>query len=495
MPVETTPAGPLTRRRGGVLLHVTSLPSAYGRGDVGPAARAFVDFLADAGCTVWQVLPLVPTHRVDRSPYNAMSALALNPELISIDDLVTRGLLAAEDAEAVTRGELSPAGARDLVAARWPSLCAADPELAADFEQWCAEPQGWLDEYVRFVALRESRDEPWTAWPVGLRDHDPAALEEALAPLAEQVEALRALQYLVDRQWAALREYAGARDVLVFGDLPIFVSLDSADVWADRDMFRLDASGRPVDVTGVPPDYFAADGPRWNNPHYDWERMAADDFGWWRRRIGRQRELFDIVRIDHFRGFEAAWHVPVDAPTAKEGHWEKSPGREVLTALVDTAGEGTLVAEDLGTITPEVLELRDEFHLPGMKVLQFAFDGDPDNWYLPAAHGTRSVVYTGTHDNDTTYGWWLSLDDDTRARVRSYAGDGPMPWALVRLAYASTAVLAVVPAQDLLGLDSGARMNTPGVDTGNWGWQAADGSFTPDVAAWLRTVVEASGRT
>jgi 4-alpha-glucanotransferase len=496
MPVDTTPQGPLTRRRAGVLLHVTSLPSPYGRGDVGPAARAFVDFLADAGCTVWQVLPLVPTHRVDRSPYNAMSALALNPELISVDDLATQGLLAPEDAEAVARGRLSPAAARDLVAARWPELCSADPHLAADFARWCEEHGGWLDDYVRFVALRESRDEPWTDWPVGLRDHDPSALEEALTPLAEQVEALRALQYLVDRQWAALREYAGARGVVVFGDLPIFVSLDSADVWADRDMFRLDPAGRPVDVTGVPPDYFAADGQRWNNPHYDWERMAADDFGWWRRRIGRQRQLFDIVRIDHFRGFEAAWHIPADAPTAKEGHWEKSPGREVLTALVETAGEGTLVAEDLGTITPEVLDLRDEFGLPGMKVLQFAFDGDPDNWYLPSAHGTRSVVYTGTHDNDTTLGWWSSLEEDDRDRVRTYLDDPDedMPWALVRLALASTSVLAVVPAQDLLGLGSEARMNTPGVEDGNWGWQAEDGAFTAALAARLRAAVEASER-
>ncbi len=487
--------GPLDRRRAGVLLHVTSLPSPYGPGDLGPAARAFVDFLADAGCTVWQVLPLVPTHVVDRSPYNAMSALAMNPELISVDDLVTQGLLAPEDGRAVVTGAVTAAQARDRVAARWTDLCAADPTLADGYDRWCAQHGGWLEDYSQYAVLRETRGEPWTAWPAGLRDREPAALADALAPLAAEVEAHRALQYLVDRQWASLRVYAAARGVVVFGDLPIFVSQDSADVWAARDMFRLDPSGHPYEVTGCPPDYFAADGQRWNNPHYDWEHMAADDYAWWRRRIGRQRELFDLVRIDHFRGFEAAWHIPADAPTAKEGIWEKSPGREVLTALVDTAGEGTLVAEDLGTITPEVLALRDEFGLPGMKVLQFAFDGDPDNWYLPGAHGTRSVVYTGTHDNDTTLGWWSTLDDDARARVRSYAGAGDMPWALVALAYASTSVLAVVPAQDLLGLGSEARMNTPGVESGNWRWQAPDGSFTPALAVRLRALVDSTHRS
>ena len=491
---------PLDTRRGGVLLHVTSLPptgpDTHEGGDLGAAARAFVDFLADAGCSVWQVLPLVPTHLVDRSPYNAMSALALNPELISVHDLVTQELLSPEVGRAVAAGTTTQAEARDELARQWPDLLARDEALAADYRAWCAEHAGWLDDYVHFVVLRESTGESWTEWPTGLRDRDPSALAEALAPLDHEVEARRALQYVVDRQWAALREYAEVRGVLIFGDLPIFVSLDSADVWAARDMFRLDAEGRPIEVTGVPPDYFAADGQRWNNPHYDWDRMADDGFAWWRRRIGRQRQLFDLVRIDHFRGFEAAWHIPVDAPTAKEGRWESSPGREVLAALLDTAGEGTLVAEDLGTITPGVLALRDEFGLPGMKVLQFAFDGDPNNWYLPGAHGTRSVVYTGTHDNDTTSGWWESLDDGTRQRVRENLldGDEPMPWGLVRLAFASTALLAVVPAQDLLGLGSDARMNTPGVDGGNWRWQAAPGAFTATLAARLRELVESSDR-
>jgi 4-alpha-glucanotransferase len=256
-------------------------------------------------------------------------------------------------------------------------------------------------------------------------------------------------------------------------------------VWASRDLFQLDAEGQPTTVTGVPPDYFAKDGQRWNNPHYDWERMAADGFAWWRLRIARQRELFDLVRIDHFRGFEAAWHVPVEAATAKGGHWVKTPGREVLSALVETAGPGTLVAEDLGVITPEVEALRTEFGLPGMKVLQFAFDGSADNPYLPEHHGEQSVVYTGTHDNDTTLGWWSKLDEPTRETVRTLLPDPreAMPWALIRMALSSTARLSVVPAQDLLGLGSQARMNTPGTDTDNWGWRADPGVFDADLSA------------
>jgi 4-alpha-glucanotransferase len=310
------------------------------------------------------------------------------------------------------------------------------------------------------------------------------------------VRDLRFEQWVFARQWARLREYAASRGVLLFGDLPIFVSLDSADVWASRELFQLDEEGRPITVTGCPPDYFAADGQLWNNPHYDWEAMAADGFAWWRRRIARQRDLFDLVRIDHFRGFEAAWHVPAGAPNARDGWWVPGPADEILAALVDAAGPGRLVAEDLGLITPEVEALRDRFRLPGMKILQFAFDGSADNPYLPGHHGELSVVYTGTHDNDTTVGWWHDLDEPTRDLVRASLldPDEPMPWALVRLALASTARLAVVPAQDVLELDSRARMNTPGTATGNWAWQAPAGAFDAGLAARVRTAVSASGR-
>ncbi|MET1000137.1 MAG: 4-alpha-glucanotransferase [Marmoricola sp.] len=467
---STSDSRPLDVRRAGVLLHVTSLPSpAGGQGDVGPEAHRFVDFLAAAGCSVWQVLPLVPTHEEDGSPYNALSSMAGNPELISRELAAERGLVGPET---------------------------LDAEALADFVAWCEENEDWLDPFVEFMTLRDLLGHaPWPTWEPGLRDRDPERVAAVLAPYAEQTLALRFDQWLFALQWRELREYAAGRGVLFFGDLPIFVSHDSADVWASRDLFQLDDEGQPITVSGCPPDYFAADGQRWNNPHYDWEAMAADGFAWWRRRIARQRELFDLVRIDHFRGFEAAWHVPVEAPTAREGHWVTGPGRAVLAALVETAGPGTLVAEDLGVITPEVDALRIEAGLPGMKVLQFAFDGNSDNPYLPERHGEQSVVYTGTHDNDTTLGWWAGLDEKSRERVRDLVpSSDPMPWPLVQLALSSTARLAVVPAQDLLELDSGSRMNTPGTDEGNWDWQAPLGAFDAELAARVRELVRASRR-
>lgn len=472
--------GPLAVRRAGVLLHVTSLPSATGQaqptktGDLGPEAYRFVDFLAAAGCTIWQVLPLVPTHEEDGSPYNALSAMAGGPELISQELAEAQGLVEPES---------------------------LDAEQLARFVAWCKENDDWLDPYVEFMALRELLDHaPWMTWEPGLRDREPDRVAEVLASHARQTLELRFEQWVFARQWRDLRAYAAERGVLFFGDLPIFVSHDSADVWASRSLFELDEQGQPTTVTGVPPDYFAAEGQRWNNPHYDWDAMAADGYAWWRRRIARQRELFDLVRIDHFRGFEAAWHVPAEAETAKDGHWVTGPGSALLEALIEVAGPGTLVAEDLGVITDEVTALRLEFGLPGMKVLQFAFDGSADNPYLPERHGERCVVYTGTHDNDTTVGWWGEQDARTRAQVRSQTQapslqEEPMPWALIRLALASTARLAVVPAQDLLVLDSGSRMNTPGTDEGNWAWRAPVGAFDDELAQRMRELVTRSDRS
>lgn len=459
----STSSGPLSVRRAGVLLHLTSLPGA----DLGPGARAFVDFLAAGGVSVWQVLPLVPVHEDERSPYNALSAMAGNPDLIDAAARREHGLERLGDLDASQRSQ---------------------------HDAWCAEQAGWLDAWAEFTVLRELQGgADWLTWEPGLRDRDPDRVAAVLAPHADRLAEVRLEQWVFDEQWRALTTYAASRGVLLFGDLPIFVAPDSCDVWADRAMFRLDAEGRPTTVTGVPPDYFAADGQRWNNPHYAWDRMAADGYAWWRGRIARQRALFDLVRIDHFRGFQAAWHVPVEAPTAREGHWVDGPGGAVLEALVETAGEGTLVAEDLGVITAEVDGLRERAGLPGMKVLQFAFDGDEHNTHLPASHGTDSVVYTGTHDNDTTLGWWREADDATRARVSALA-PGEQPWALLRLALESTARLAVVPAQDLLGLGSEARMNTPGTRDGNWAWQAPAGAFDDALAARLRVEVERTGR-
>jgi 4-alpha-glucanotransferase len=452
----TTDTGPLARRRAGVLLHVSSLAG----GRIGPPAYAFVDFLAAAGCSVWQVLPLVPPDE-EGSPYRALSAMAGHPGLLD------------------------------------PTIAGPRPDDPA-YRAWCEEQADWLDPYVEYHTVRTTLGgRPWPEWEPALRDRHPQAVADILTGAADLAERVRSDQWRFAQQWGALRTYAADRGVLLYGDLPIFVAHDSADVWSHRHLFRLDASGRPTTVTGVPPDYFAADGQRWNNPHYDWQAMAADGYAWWRRRITRQRDLFDLVRIDHFRGFEAAWHVPVEAPTAKDGWWEAGPGLDLLRPLVDAAGPGSLVAEDLGVITAGVEQLRRDVGLPGMRVLQFGFDGDPANAHLPAQHEEWSVVYTGTHDNDTTLGWWRSLDDDTRDLVRRVLvdPDEPMPWALVRLAHTSPARLAVVPAQDLLGLGSEARMNTPGVTDGNWMWRAADGVFDDDLAARLREVVAATGRS
>ncbi|GAA1450621.1 4-alpha-glucanotransferase [Mycobacterium cookii] len=461
---------PLERRRAGVLLHVTSLPGPGSSGDLGDEAYRFVDFLAAAGCSVWQLLPLAPTHPAERSPYDALSAMAGNTDLISSEHRVAHGL---DD----------------------PATLTAQQQAA--FSSWCAAQADWLEPYVEYAALRERHDlAPWPSWPPALRNRDPRAVADALAPLADRVQLLRFEQWVFAVQWDRLRDYAASRGVLMFGDLPIFVSLDSADVWASRDLFHLDEESRPITVSGCPPDYFAADGQRWDNPHYDWAAMAEDGFGWWRRRITRQRELFDLVRIDHFRGLDAAWHVPADAPTAREGEWVPGPGADLLSVLVDAAGPGTLVAEDLGVITEEVDELRLQFGLPGMKVLQFAFDGDRGNLHLPSRHEEQSVVYTGTHDNDTTLGWWDQLDETDREQVRSSLVDPeePMPWALIRLAMQSRARLSVVPAQDILGLGNEARMNTPGTAGDNWAWQARAGAFDDGLARRVREVVTATGR-
>jgi 4-alpha-glucanotransferase len=493
-PGRAAETGPLGVRRAGVLLHVTSLPSPYGFGDLGREAHRFVDFLASAGFSLWQLLPLVPTHHDDRSPYNGTSAMAGNPELISLEWLADRGLLNQVDLEAVREGRTTRGEARTRAVRTWLAEVEAGHRQGQreDFLAWAEGHVDWLVDYAEFVALHEAYgDRPWTEWDPPLRDRDPDALDKALAPLQDRLRVLQFEQYLFDRQWTMLTEYAAERGVLTFGDLPIFVSHDSSDVWAQREIFLLDDRGQPVTVTGVPPDYFSETGQRWNNPHYDWDRMREDGFAWWRRRISRQRELFDLVRIDHFRGFEAAWHIPADADTAVDGRWVQTPGREVLGALVEEAGPGRLVAEDLGMITAEVDELRQEFRLPGMKVLQFAFDGDPRNTHLPQHHERNGVVYTGTHDNDTTVGWAAELDDRTRVRVRQFTV-GPqeeMPHPLVRTALASVAGTAVVPMQDLLGLGSAARMNVPGRAEGNWLWQMRDDAIPADLAGRTRELL------
>lgn len=486
--------GPFAQRRAGILLHPTSLPGRSRCGGLGLEAYRFVDFLVEAGASVWQMLPLGPTHG-DGSPYQCTSVHAGNTQLICLRRLVEWGWLEAShdpDDSCDERARI-----QQLQAAHAGFQRNALDEDRAAFAAFRASHGAWLDDYALYEALRaEYRQRCWCDWPPALRDREPAALAEAHRRLAAQIEQVRFTQFVFFRQWHQLRDYANARGVLLFGDVPIFVAYDSAEVWAQRDYFRIGADGRPEVVAGVPPDYFSATGQRWGNPHYRWDRIEQDGFGWWIDRMRTQRELFDLIRIDHFRGFQAYWEIPADAETAIDGCWVDAPGEHLFQALLDKFHDLPLVAEDLGTITPEVDALRTHFGLPGMKILQFAFGGDATNPYLPHNHERLSVVYTGTHDNDTTRGWYEGLDEHTKAHIDDYFGhhvDG-IPWLLIRAAFASVAVLAVVPMQDLLELGSEHRMNTPGVTEGNWRWRFAWEQVPEGLAERLRTLSALYGR-
>lgn len=469
----------LDRRRAGVLLHPTSLPGPGDTGDLGHEARHFVDFLVGAGMSVWQTLPLGPTHN-DRSPYLCLSVHAGNPALISLALLHEWGWLAvdAQGARAVL-----------LQKARASFDQSADGAARDAREAFVVREQDWLADYSLYLALRKAYGfVPWWQWPESLRDRDADALAEARVRLADDIAQVEFEQFVFFRQWEALKAYANAQGVQLFGDMPIFVAHDSAEVWAHREYFALDAAGQPTVVAGVPPDYFSETGQRWGNPLYRWERMQADGFHWWIERMRTQRELFDLIRIDHFRGFQAYWAVPAGEPTAIHGHWIEAPGEALFAALALEFHPLPVVAEDLGLITPEVYALRDRFAIPGMAVLQFAFDGGADNPYLPHNHRRNLVVYTGTHDNDTTLAWFRHLPEQRQAHVRDYLGGTgePMPWALIRAAYASVAQLAICPMQDVLGLGEGHRMNVPGQAEGNWTWRFDWSQISPEATGRLR---------
>lgn len=467
----------LDQRRAGIVLHPTSLPGRWGNGELGTQAFRFIDFLRDTGQTVWQMLPVGPTH-IDGSPYQCLSVHAGNSLLISLDTLIDAGWLDEQEALA-SFGPLTAdrvVQKRALLSRAHAGFNArADAGDRAALAHFIETQRPWLDDYALYQALRkEHHGAPWDQWPAPHRDRDAAALADARQRLASFIDHVYFEQFLFYRQWHALKDYAHAHGVLLFGDMPIFVAYDSADVWSRREYFDLDDTGRMRVVAGVPPDYFSATGQRWGNPHYRWEAMAADGYRWWIDRLQTQIELVDLVRIDHFRGFESFWEIPADSATAINGRWVAGPGAALFNALRRHFGRLPLVAEDLGMITPEVHALRRQFGLPGMKILQFAFDGGPDNPYLPENHEINCVVYTGTHDNDTTLGWYESLDDERRSKVDDYLGlpDGDrMPWSLIRCAYSSIAQLAMVPMQDVLMLGAAHRMNRPGTTEGNWTWR------------------------
>jgi len=465
------------------------LPGKRDQGDLGEGARRFVDFLQAAGMTVWQMLPLGPTH-ADRSPYQCLSVHAGNRELVSLDDLIERGWL-----DATAAGDLPFDESLQQARSGFESS-AAKPDKAAYIE-FRRTHAGWLDDYSLYQAIRETQGAvPWYQWPAALRDRDPAALDGFSAAQAGLIEQICFDQYLFFLQWFALRDYAHQRGIALFGDMPIYVAHDSADVWANRELFTIDSSGELEVVAGVPPDYFSETGQRWGNPLYRWDRINAQDYSWWLERFRTQLAMFDMLRLDHFRGFEKYWEIPAAAETAVDGHWVAGPGEALFERLQQDFGDLPLVAEDLGIITPEVDALRLAFGFPGMKILQFAFDGSDDNPYLPQNHEPLSVVYTGTHDNDTTLGWYESLDDAGRQKVNEYMpADMPeMPWALIKTALESTSGLAIIPLQDLLELDSGARMNTPGTSSGNWSWRFTWEQLSSDLARQVRSLAGQAGR-
>jgi 4-alpha-glucanotransferase len=443
----------LARRRAGVLLHVSSLPAGLARG-----GRAFIDWLASAGFTVWQVLPLGPTGS-DGSPYWVRSDSAGNAALIDPQE---------------------PA-----------------PLYSSEFQAFQQVARDWLEDYAAFEVLSsQNHGTPWWNWPAQYRDRLPAAMERLRREQAQALRAIREQQFTFAWQWQRLHEYAKSRGVYLFGDVPFYVAPDSAETWSNRDQFQLDASGRATAVAGVPPDYFSELGQLWGNPLYAWDVMRRDGFRFWRSRIRRQLQRVDLLRIDHFRALAAHWSVPAGAADARGGSWQPSHGRELLQMLKGEFDTLPVVAEDLGVITPDVEALRRDFGLAGMRVMQFGFDGSGDNVHLPHMYERASVVYTGTHDNDTTVGWYGHLDGETQRRVDYFlrAGPGQMPLPMIHTLLGSVAQLAVVPMQDLLGLGSEARLNTPGTVAGNWTWRLPEQSLTPQLAQHFALLNRTFGR-
>jgi 4-alpha-glucanotransferase len=485
----------IERRRAGVLAHVTSFPGPGPIGDLGSSALRFLDWAAAAGFSVWQLLPLHPLGS-GGSPYDARSAFAGNTLLLSLEPL------ARDDRPESDRIDLEAAARRtDLgLAAAWHRFRERpDPQLRAELDAFLDDRavRSWLDDWAAYAVLRRHHGgRGWNSWDEALRRREPQALARALAPLSAELDLERFAQFLFRRQWRALRQEASRRGFAILGDLPFYIALDSADVWAHPELFALDERGQPTHVGGVPPDLFSATGQRWGQPVYRWDRMAEDGYAWWIERVRSELALVDLLRLDHFRGFVAYWEIEATCATAEIGRWAPGPGRALFDALGKALGSLPFVAEDLGVITPDVAELRDEIGLPGLHVAQFAFGEDADQ-HRRASHRERDVVCSGTHDNDTLAGWLAALDADTRARVTETipaVADGGAA-ALVEWVYASPCRLSVVPLQDLLGLGSAARMNLPGRAAGNWTWRARASALTDERAASLLALAARSGRT
>ena len=494
----------LSRRSSGVVLHITSLPGEHGVGDLGQPARRFVDWLAEAGQSVWQVLPVNPVGP-GNSPYQSPSAFAGSGLMVALQPLVEQGWLEPQWLHPLPDFQAVRVDYDRVIPWRWALLRRAAAHFAsqatsqqrAGLAAWCESQSAWLPEWTLFAALKDEHGgQPWWLWGEALASRDPAALAAARLRLAKPIAEHAFVQWCFDQQMRDLRAYAHQRGVQLMGDLPIFVAHDSVDVWSRPDFYFMDEQHQLTFVAGVPPDGFGPDGQRWGNPLYRWDRMADDHYAWWVARVQRAFAHADILRIDHFRGFAGYWEVPASCPTAREGRWAPGPGKPLFATIEAALGRLPIVAEDLGTITPDVVELRDHFGLPGMRIVQEAFGGDAQHPFLPHHHVRACLAYSSTHDSDTAHGWWATADASTCAFARQYlqCTDEQLHWALIRATSQSVAQLALFPMQDVLGLDGSHRMNLPGTGQGNWSWRLQTTMLQGSAGATLARISAASGR-
>ncbi len=489
-------------RSSGILLHPTSLPGKFGIGSLGKEAFDFVDFLVESGQKLWQVFPLGPTGYGD-SPYQCFSAFAGNPLLISLEKLVEEGLLTENDLNTNETFDTNLVDFGKVINFKFPVLRKAYSHFAMNgsqlekikFDTFCQNSSLWLEDYALFMALKDHfGGKPWIEWDLDIKMREEKALEYYANHLSETINFQKFIQYLFFKQWKEVKSYANSNYIKVVGDIPIFVAFDSADAWSNPDIFLFDQDRKPVKVAGVPPDYFSATGQLWGNPLYNWEKLDETGYQWWIDRVKANLVVSDIIRIDHFRGFAAYWAVPFGETTAINGEWVAAPGKELFRAIEKALGTLPIIAEDLGLITPDVIDLRDTFNFPGMKILQFAFDSGEENDYLPHTYDKNCVVYTGTHDNDTVLGWYQKAKAEDKKFVQDYLNvtcdDKNVANEFIRAAWASTAVIALAPLQDVLGLGSETRINTPGVAAVNWMWRYKSTQLTSDVAANLRKITK-----